>query len=181
MKSEDGCLHNRMILCSTDVSGVESMSCCKILHSSLFKECHVWGRRVNKWHYCGQLSSETKLKELSKLGHDSSVGTATGSGLDVPGIESRWGARFSSPFQTRPGAHPASCAVSTGSFLGEGRWSGRGANPTPCMLRRGWRKCRGTYRLLCVLMWELKTSWRRRPWPTVGLSRQKKKKKNALW
>ena len=31
---------------------------------------------------------------------DSSVGTATSYGLDGPGIESRWGARFSAPVQT---------------------------------------------------------------------------------
>ena len=30
----------------------------------------------------------------------SSVGTAIRYGLDGPGIESRWGARFSAPFQT---------------------------------------------------------------------------------
>jgi len=27
--------------------------------------------------------------------------------LNGPGIESRWGARFSAPFHTGPGAHPA--------------------------------------------------------------------------
>jgi len=38
----------------------------------------------------------------SGVGRDSSVGTATRYGLDGPGIESRWGARFSAPVQTRP-------------------------------------------------------------------------------
>ena len=39
------------------------------------------------------------------------------------------GARFSAPVQTGPGAHPASCTMSTGSF----RWvnSGRGVTLTP--------------------------------------------------
>ena len=46
------------------------------------------------------------------------VGIATGYGLDGPGIEFRWGARFSAPVQTGPGAHPASCTVGTGSFPG---------------------------------------------------------------
>ena len=32
----------------------------------------------------------------------SSFGIATGYGLDGPGIESRWGARFSAPVQTGP-------------------------------------------------------------------------------
>jgi hypothetical protein len=49
---------------------------------------------------------------------DSSVGIATRCWLDGPGIESRWGARFSAPVQTGPGAHPASCAVGTESFPG---------------------------------------------------------------
>jgi len=41
-------------------------------------------------------------------GPGSVVGIATGYGLDGPGIEFRWGARFSAPVQTGPGAHPAS-------------------------------------------------------------------------
>ena len=51
-----------------------------------------------------------------EAGHGSSVGIATGYGLDGPGIESRWGARFSAPVQTVPGTHPASCTMGTGSF-----------------------------------------------------------------
>jgi hypothetical protein len=35
-------------------------------------------------------------------GRDSSVGIATRSGLEGPGIESQWGARFSAPVQTGP-------------------------------------------------------------------------------
>ena len=53
---------------------------------------------------------------LSGLG--SVVGIATGYGLDGPGIESRWGARFSAPVQTGPVAHPASCTMGTVSFPG---------------------------------------------------------------
>ena len=45
----------------------------------------------------------------------SSVGIATRYGLDGPGTESRWGARFSAPVQTDPGAHPSSYTTSTGS------------------------------------------------------------------
>ena len=52
------------------------------------------------------------------VGPDSSVGVATGYGLDGPGIESRWGARFSAAVQTGPGAHPASCTAGTWSFPG---------------------------------------------------------------
>ena len=43
-------------------------------------------------------------------------GIATGYGLDGPGIESRWGARFSAPVQTVPGTNPDSCTMGTGSF-----------------------------------------------------------------
>jgi len=37
-------------------------------------------------------------------GPGSAVGIATGYGLDGPGIESQWGARFFAPVQTGPGA-----------------------------------------------------------------------------
>jgi len=49
-------------------------------------------------------------------GTGSSVGIATGYGLDSPGIEFRWEARFSAPLQTGPGGHAASCTMGTGSF-----------------------------------------------------------------
>ena len=69
-------------------------------------------------------------------GHDSSVGIATRYGLDGPGIESRWGARFSASVQTGPGAHPASCAMGTGFFRGIKR-PGRGAyHPPPTSVPR---------------------------------------------
>ena len=69
-------------------------------------------------------------------GRDSAVSIATRYGLDGPGIESRWGARFSVPVQTRPGAYPASCTMGTGSFPGVKR-PGRGVDhPTP-FKRRG--------------------------------------------
>ena len=52
------------------------------------------------------------------VGRGSSVGIATGYGQDGPGIEFRWGAKFSAPVQTGPGAYPASCTVGNGSFPG---------------------------------------------------------------
>ena len=55
---------------------------------------------------------------MSVGGPGSVVGIATGCGLDGPGIESRWGARFSAPVQTGPGARPASCTMDTESFAG---------------------------------------------------------------
>jgi hypothetical protein len=49
-------------------------------------------------------------------GWDSAVGIVTRFGLDGPGIESRWWARFFAPVQTSPGAHPAFYTKGTGSF-----------------------------------------------------------------
>jgi len=40
-------------------------------------------------------------------------------------------ARFSAPVQTGPGAHPASCTMGTGSFLGVKREPGHDAVPSP--------------------------------------------------
>ena len=71
-------------------------------------------------------------------GPGSVVGIATGYGLDGPGIESRWEARFSAPVQTGPEAHPVSCTMGTGSFLGvEG---GRGMTLTPQTLLVPWSR-----------------------------------------
>ena len=66
---------------------------------------------------------------LVNCGPGSSVGIATGYGLEGPGIESRWGTRFSAHVQTGPGAHPASCTMGTGSF--QGVKSGRGVTLIP--------------------------------------------------
>ena len=63
------------------------------------------------------------------FGPGNSVGIATGYELDVPGIESRWGSRFSALVQTGPGAQSASCTMGTRSFLGVK--SGRGVTLTP--------------------------------------------------
>jgi hypothetical protein len=46
---------------------------------------------------------------LTNVGRDTAVG---------PGIESRWGVRFSAPVQTAPRNHPASNTMGTGSFPG---------------------------------------------------------------
>jgi hypothetical protein len=64
------------------------------------------------------------------MGRDSSVGIATGYGLDGPVIESRWEARFFVHVQTDPGVHPASCTMGTGSFP-EVKRSKRYADHTP--------------------------------------------------
>jgi hypothetical protein len=67
---------------------------------------------------------------------DSSVGIATGYGLDGPGIESRWRVRFSAPVQNGSGAHPASCTMGTG--FSPGVKSGRGVTLNPHHLLVPW-------------------------------------------
>jgi len=51
-------------------------------------------------------------------GPSSSVGIATGYGLDGPGIESRWGARISAPVQTGTPNQPIYCTMGSVSFSG---------------------------------------------------------------
>jgi len=41
------------------------------------------------------------------------------------------GGRYSAPVQTGPGAHPASCTMGTGSFLGVKERPGCDADPSP--------------------------------------------------
>jgi hypothetical protein len=62
-------------------------------------------------------------------GPSSSVNIETDYGLDSPGIESRWGRDFLHLSRPALGAHPASCAMGTGSFPGVE--SGRGVTLTP--------------------------------------------------
>jgi hypothetical protein len=78
------------------------------------------------------------LQYFQCCGPGSVAGIATGYGLDSPGIESRWGARFSAPVQTGPGAHPASCTMGTVSFPGVK--SGRGVTLTPHPLLVPWSR-----------------------------------------
>jgi hypothetical protein len=65
------------------------------------------------------LSDKINVPYDNNVGLDISVGIATGYRLDGPGIDSRWGARFSVPVQTGPGAHSASCTRGTGSSWGK--------------------------------------------------------------
>ena len=72
-------------------------------------------------------------------GPGSSVGIATELRTGRSGIESRWGRDFP-PVQTGPGAHPASCKMGTGSFLGVK--CGRGVQLTthPLLVPRSWKR-----------------------------------------
>jgi hypothetical protein len=65
------------------------------------------------------------------MGRDSSVGIAIRYVLDGSGIESRWGRDIPIPFQTGPGAHPASYTMGTGTFHGVKRPGRDVDHPTP--------------------------------------------------
>ena len=71
-------------------------------------------------------------------GPGSSVGIATGYGLDGPGIESRWRRDFPYLSSQALGAQPASCKIGTGSFLGVK--SGRVVILTPHPLLVPWSR-----------------------------------------
>jgi len=73
---------------------------------------------------------DMQLYDTIPVGLNSSAGIATRYGLNGPGIESRWGARFSAPVQTGSGVHPASHTMGTGSFSGVKR-PGHGVGHTP--------------------------------------------------
>jgi hypothetical protein len=81
---------------------------------SKFSENKSWERysQVLRRHYAGVMLSFTTK---GHRGPGSSVGIATACGLDGPGIESLWGAKFSALVQTGPEAHPASCTRGQGA------------------------------------------------------------------
>jgi len=85
-------------------------------------------------------SVSVTVREREKKGHMNMCLTtkATCYGVDGPGIESRWEARFSAPVQIGPGAYPASYIMSSGYFPGVKR-PGRGIKhplPTPHVKER---------------------------------------------
>ena len=81
--------------------------------------------RVSLWYYL-YFSCYIKFN----VGRDKSVGVATRYGLRGSGMESRWGARFSAPVHTDPGAHPASYTMGTWAFPGVKRL-GHGVDHPP--------------------------------------------------
>ena len=91
----------------------------------------VWAQCNSlKPHYLSLCAEGYRLTMPGYVDRDSSVGIATRYGLGSPGIESRWGEKFSAPVQTGPVAHPASCTMGTGSFRGVKRLR-RGADSPP--------------------------------------------------
>ena len=69
------------------------------------------------------------------MGQDISVGIASRYGLDRPGVESRWGARFTALFETGPGGNPGHYLRLPGFFPGV-KWPGRGVDHPPHLAPR---------------------------------------------
>ena len=101
---------------------------------------HTVNSSLNCRYICASYVKRRYFKDCTLLccGPGSSVGIATGYGLDGPGIESRSGRDFP-PIQTCHGAHPASCTMGTRSF--QGVKSGRGVLLTtyPLLAPRSWK------------------------------------------
>ena len=107
---------------------------CSLWHETLLRSLNTFYTCKQYWRFIiNELLCFTLFVVFFYIfivGRDSSVGIATRYGLDGPGIEARWGARFSVHVQTGPGAHPASYTMGTESFLGVKR-PGRGVDHPP--------------------------------------------------
>ena len=100
------------------LSYIEEARCLKF-KGHLTREAHriVYNGESKLWIYENVRFRISFHSVTCQVGRPSiSVGIATGYGLHGPGIKSRWGARFSVPVQTGPGAHSALCTMGTGSF-----------------------------------------------------------------
>jgi hypothetical protein len=116
------CLCWYAVLIDTGHCGVTSQK------SEDLNSCCLWGST-------GHFRSEV----FTFCGLGSSVGIATGYGLDGPGIEPWWGVRFSALVQTGLGAHPASCTMGTGSFPGVKSAQGVTLTPHPLLVPWSWK------------------------------------------
>jgi hypothetical protein len=110
---------------SASISQRRAQSICFILP-------HIWRRYqiARRYIACNSIPYTYRCKKikprmssyggpgwLSRCTRWSVVGIATRYGLDGPEIN-LWGARFSAPVETGPGAHPASYKMGTVSFPG---------------------------------------------------------------
>jgi hypothetical protein len=85
-----------------------------------------------------QTLHEVQWTRYSRLGNCGIVWGLCGPGWTVQGSNPGWGARFSAPVQTGPGAHPASCTMGIGSFPGVK--SGQGVTLIPQPLLVPWSR-----------------------------------------
>jgi len=105
-------LHHKMKIFPRQLPAILYCTEFTVIEKSVMREPLL--ATVGIWHIgVIQLRVQTKL-----AGRGSVDCRATRYGLDGPGIESRWRARFSAPVQTGCGAHPASYTIGTGPFPG---------------------------------------------------------------
>ena len=111
------CLSSTLVPCTSNLNISETLV---FDYSVCLRLSYIYQTRQLSYFFprCFSICSRQTLSPVCITGRDSSVGIATRYGLDGSEIESRFGARFSAPFQTGPGAHPASCTMGTGSFPG---------------------------------------------------------------
>jgi hypothetical protein len=120
-------------MCATGDIAYDSQS--DILHPQGLLEIitiSLSGFTFAMWQFFNTLS----VFLYSTRGPGSSVGIATGYGLDGPGDRIPVGARFSAPVQTGPRAHPAFCTMGTGSFPGVESGGGVTLTPHPLLVPR---------------------------------------------
>jgi hypothetical protein len=75
----------------------------KVIVGSNYSHAHKYVKTLFHAAMCKQTLQIYEYYLLLRTGPGSSVGIATGYGLDDPGIESRWGARLFAYVQTGPG------------------------------------------------------------------------------
>jgi hypothetical protein len=96
---------------------------------------YIYGH-VNKKLYNHPYNLEKEISSFTEVYKTVEVNIVTGYRLNGLRIYSRWGARFSVPVQTGPGAHPASCTMGTGSFPGVESSQGVRLTPHPLLVPR---------------------------------------------
>ena len=126
---------NNILLYVLIIPLVRFIKCAKFLHKILAysKSEHLMCKPVRPSACFTHVNVRVRIylyTYINSWSRDSVVRIAASYGLDGPGIESRWGARFSALVQTGSEAHPASYTMGTGSFLGAKR-PGRGVNHPP--------------------------------------------------
>ena len=94
--------HTRLV-----IQGIHLSPCfwlwkfCSRGHFVFFSVPHMGLQHFFNWQWAFTCYCGTKwLRKLLWIGRDSAVGIVTRYGLDGPGIESRWGVRFSALVQT---------------------------------------------------------------------------------
>ena len=115
------------LCCSVVICAVLLLLCCTVVICVvllLFVLIYVLFVCKCLLYHCHRVFTQLQLTNISIYKiyiykrQDSTDSISTRYRLDGPGIESWWGARFSTPVQTSPGVHPASFKMCTRSLPG---------------------------------------------------------------